>query len=263
MWLYLKMAATSVRSQMQYRMSFLLMLVGNLFISGIEFLGLWALFVRFGSLRGWSLPEVALFYGMVHVAFALAETLGAGFDFFPALVRDGGFDRVLLRPRDSALLVAGNLLRIKNAGRLVQGLAVLAWAGWRLHVHWSPGRLLFMGLAILGGAAIFAGLFVLQATLSFWTIDGLEVVNTVTYGGVETAQYPLAIYRRWFRLFFTFVIPLACINYLPALVILGRPAPLGMPRWAPWLSPGFGVVFLWLCLCVWHFGVRHYRSTGS
>lgn len=77
------------------------------------------------------------------------------------------------------------------------------------------------------------------------------------------AQYPLTIYRPWFRRFFTFVIPLACVNYFPALAILGRPDPLGMPVFLQWIAPLIGVGFLVVTLQVWKIGVRHYRSTGS
>ena len=90
-----------------------------------------------------------------------------------------------------------------------------------------------------------------------------EIVNTVTYGGMETAQYPMAIYARWFRRFFTFVIPLACLNYFPAVGITGGSDPLETPVWVPWLSPLAGPLFLYGALHVWRFGVRRYRSTGS
>ena len=67
----------------------------------------------------------------------------------------------------------------------------------------------------------------LEATTAFWTTESLEVWNAFTYGGVTMSQYPLEIYRPWFRRFFIFVIPLGCINYLPGVAILGRPDPLG------------------------------------
>jgi len=82
-------------------------------------------------------------------------------------------------------------------------------------------------------------------------------------GGIQTAQYPLAIYAKWFRRFFTFVVPLACLNYFPSLAITGGYDPLGTPAWVPWISPAVGVLFLLLTLRVWHFGVSHYRSTGT
>ena len=96
-----------------------------------------------------------------------------------------------------------------------------------------------------------------------WTTESLEIVNTVTYGGVETVQYPLAIYRSWFRRFFTFVVPLACINYFPALAILDRADPYGGPAFMGWAAPAVGLGFLLVTLQIWQIGVRHYRSTGS
>jgi ABC-2 type transport system permease protein len=77
------------------------------------------------------------------------------------------------------------------------------------------------------------------------------------------SQYPMAIYRPWFRRFFTFVIPLACINYFPGVAILGRPDPLGTPIPVLWLSPLAGPLFLLVALQIWRIGVRHYQSTGS
>jgi ABC-2 type transport system permease protein len=261
--LYLRYIGISLRSQMQYRASFVMLSLGSFLITAIEFLGIWALFDRFGSLRGWALSEVALFYGMVNVAFATAEGVARGFDTFDTMVKSGDFDRLLLRPRSTMLQVIGRELQVLRIGRFSQGLAVLLWAAAATDILWSWGKVVFILTAILGGACIFAGLFVLQATLAFWTTETLEIMNTMTYGGVETGQYPLAIYRRWFRRFFTFIVPLACINYFPALAILDRPDPLGTPSIVQWTAPLVGVMFLAVALQIWKIGVRHYHSTGS
>ena len=261
--LYGRYIGISIRAQMQYRASFWLMAFSQFAATGIEFLGLWALFARFGSLRGWSLPEVAFFYGVVNVAFALADALARGFDVFPNLVKSGDFDRLLLRPRPTAFQVAAQELTLMRAGRLAQGVAVLAWALEALRLSWSlPKTLLLVG-TVLGGTALFCGLFVLQATMAFWTVETLEIMNTVTYGGTETGQYPLTIYRPWFRRFFTFVVPLAFLNYVPARALLDRPGLPDLPLWLPWLAPGVGFLFLFLTLQLWKVGVRHYTSTGS
>lgn len=262
--LYLSYAAASLRSQMQYPASFLMQALGNLLASGIELVGIWALFARFDTLRGWTLPEVALFYGLVQVAFALAEAFGRGFDIFDRLVKNGGFDRLLVRPRPLWFQVAATDVQMMRVGRFLQGAAVLVWALTRLGVALTPLRLLQVFGAVAGGAALFVGLFVLQATLAFWTTETLEVMNTVTYGGAETGQYPLPIYRRWFRGFFTVVVPLACVTYYPGMGVLGRAHELGRfgVLWS-WLAPAAGLAFLAAALGLWHIGVRHYRSTGS
>ena len=261
--LYFHYIGISFRSQMQYRASFVMQSVGQFLVTGLEFLGIWALFDRFGSLQGWSLPEVALFYGMVSVAFAIADATSRGFDTFGGMVKSGDFDRLLLRPRRTALQLAGQELTLRRIGRLLQGLVVLLWAASALGIAWTPAKMALTVTAILGGVCLFFGLIVLQATLAFWTTETLEIVNTVTYGGVETAQYPLVIYRRWFRRFFTFIVPLACINYFPALAILDRTDSLGTPALLQWTSPAVGMAFLAITLQVWKIGVRHYRSTGS
>src|SRR6266487_850094 len=100
--LYRAYLMLSLRGQMQYRTSFFLYSLAQFSAVAIEFLGIWALFSRFGSLKGWRLQEIALLFGIVNVAFALAEMFGRGFERFSLMVKSGDFDRLLLRPRGTA-----------------------------------------------------------------------------------------------------------------------------------------------------------------
>ena len=59
------------------------------------------------------------------------------------------------------------------------------------------------------------------------------MTNIVTHGGVETTQFPLSIYRPWFRGIFTFVFPLGAVSYFPVLAILGKADPLGLAAVVP------------------------------
>jgi ABC-2 type transport system permease protein len=261
--LYARYLAIALRAQLQYRATFILMCIGQFAITAIEFLGPWALFERFSRLDVWSLPEVALFYGVVNVIFACADAFARGFDLFPRQVQSGDFDRLLVRPRSAFLQVAGQELSLFRVGRLAQGIAIFVWAALELELAFTPAACALLLLTLIGGTCLFVGLFVLQATLAFWTTETLEIMNTLTYGGVETAQYPLAVYGRWFRRFFTFVVPLAAIAYFPVLALLGRPDPLGSSYAFQCTSPLLGVVFLLACALVWKLGVRRYTSTGS
>ncbi len=262
--LYGRLVSQSVRSQLQYRLSFLLMMLGHFITSGVEALGLWALFDRFGMLGQWSLAEVAFLYGMVNVAFPISEAMARGFDIFGRdFVKTGDFDRLLLRPRSTVLQLAGHDFQLQRLGRLLQGLIVLIWAIWALQIEWNVARALLLVFTVLSAVVFFYALFIFQATLSFWTIESLEIMNTLTYGGVETASYPLAIYQPGFRRFFTFVVPLGCISYFPAVAILGVEDPLGTSRIFQYLAPLAGYGFFLASLIAWRFGIRHYTSTGS
>jgi ABC-2 type transport system permease protein len=261
--LYGRYVSISLRGQLEYRASFMMQAAGQFLITGLEFLGMWALFGRFGQIEGWTLPEVAFFYGLISITWSLADAVSRGFDVFGATVKSGDFDRLLLRPRSTILQLFGHELTLRRAGRLAQGLAVLAFAISTLDIPWSGPRVALLVFAMAGGVCAFLGLMILQATSAFWTTESLEVWNAFTYGGVTMSQYPLSIYRPWFRHVFIFVIPLGCINYLPAVAILGRPDPLGTPIWLQWVAPLAGPVFMLCCLQAWKLGVRRYQSTGS
>ena len=260
---YFRLIGINIRSQLQYRASFVLMTMGNFIVTFIEFVGIVVLFSRFGSLRGWRLEEVALFYGLVNVGWAVTEAFGRGFDHFNLQVIYGEFDRTLLRPRSTALQVLAHDFLLFRAGRLLQGLAILVWASINIGIAWNIAKVALLLVSVAGNICVFMGLLVLQATMCFWSTQSLEVMNSFTYGGVETVQWPLPIYRRWFAGIFVFIIPLACVNYFPALAILEKSDPLNTPVWFQWISPLIGLLFLWISLKVWKFGVRHYHSTGS
>lgn len=261
--LYGRYAAISLRAQLQYRVSFIMQSFGQFLITGLEFIAIWMLLNRFGQISGWTLPEIAFFYGMISITWSLADALGRGFDMFGNTVKYGEFDRILLRPRSTVLQLFGQELTVRRVGRLAQGTAVLVFAIGTLDIVWSADRIALFVFAIGGGMCLFLGLIILQATSAFWTTESLELWNAFTYGGVSMSQYPLAIYRPWFRRFFTFVIPLACINYFPGVAILGRPDPLGTSPIFQRMAPLAGVVFLLICLQIWKIGVHRYQSTGS
>jgi len=262
--LYFRLIVTSMKAQMQFPGAFLMMSAGQFLATIIEFVGIWAMFDRFRALRGWSLGEVAMFYGVVNMAFALADAVARGFDVFGAqFVKTGNFDRVLLRPRSAALQIFGFEFRLTRVGRLLQGAIVLGIATHLLKLDWQWTDFALIAFAVAGGVALFSGLVMLQATLSFWTVESLEITNTLTYGGVAAAQYPLEIYASWFRQFFIFIVPLGCIAYFPVVGVLHRPDPLGAPEWFLYASPLAGFAFLALSFLAWRYGVRRYTSTGT
>lgn len=261
--LYGRYMALAFRGQMQYRASFVMMAMGNFLYYVVRFLGIWIIFGRFDNIGGWSLHEVALLYGIVHIAIALAEATSPGFRDFGPMVRNGDFDRLLLRPRNTALQLAVHSLQVTSVGALLQGGIVFAWAVQNLDISWTLAKIALLPACIAGGVFLFYGLHIFEASLVFWTTQSLEFMNSITRGGLATAQYPIAIYKQWFRRFFTYVVPLAFINYYPVLFILDRGPALGPFDGLLYCSPIAGFAFFVLCLPMWIVGVRHYRSTGS
>ena len=178
------------------------------------------------------------------------------------MIREGSFDRILVRPRSASLQIAGSQFDGRT-GRLALSLGIIVWAMSKAQVVWDLPHL-FLILSILGGTCcMFYGLFVIQATICFWTVESLEIMNAVTYGGAETASYPLTIYRPWFQHLFTYVIPLGWVTFFPATLLLGRHEMTLIPSPLLWFAPCVGAIFLSLTFGFWNLGVRRYCSTGS
>jgi ABC-2 type transport system permease protein len=263
--LYRRLLSIQIRSQLQYRVPFLLDVTATAMLTGLGILTLAFVFERFGDIAGWSLAEVAFLYGVVEFSFGLMDMIFSGFDpqNFGRQVRMGLFDQILLRPASLTLQVLGSEFVLRRLGRILQGAVVLGIAISWLDITWTAGKLLYLPLVVAGQVFFFGGLFIIGATLSFWTVESLEAVNIFTYGGSEMISYPMSIYQDWMRRFFTYILPAIFLNYYPALYFLDKPDPLGMPAFAPFLAPTAGLMVLAASLAFWKFGIRFYQSTGT
>lgn len=261
--LYFLLISSRIRSQMQYRVSFGAELLGTLLITGLDFAMVAILLNRFQAIGGWTLPEVAFLYGTSAVSFSIAEMLIGGFEDFEAWVVRGEFDQLLLRPLPITFQMITARFATRRVGRLAQGLVALVLSLVLLRPAWDAAQVLFFPVMLAGGTLLFMAIFVAGATSSFWAPQAHEAVNIFSYGGQFMTTYPMHIYQEWLLSLFTFIIPMAFVNYYPALYLLDKPDPFGLPAYMPFLSPVVAVVAFRLSLALWRVGVRHYQSTGT
>ena len=259
----LRIAALRLRGQMQYRTSFLMQIFGNFIVNFAEIIVLWSLFQHFEDLGGWRLEEVVFLHGLSMVMFSLGDTVANGVQTVPELIRDGNFDRTLVRPMTSYIQAMVNEVSLRHFGLLGQGFLLLGIGMATVATDWTVAKLLYLTVVILSGLALFAALFTIEAILSFWTVNSIEAVNAFTYGGSDLGQYPLHIFRQGMRFLFLWVIPVGFMTYYPSLYFLDKPDPLGLPEIAPFVSPVAAIIFCFVVGKGWAFAIRHYRSTGS
>jgi ABC-2 type transport system permease protein len=221
------------------------------------------LFQRFPSIAGWTMPEVAFLYGIGAIAFGISDMVCGGFDSLSKMIRLGTFDRVLTRPVGTFTQVLASDLQIRRLGRIAQGLVAFGLALTWLQIEWTPAKVLVTLSALVSGTVIFSAIWVIGAAITFWTVETSEVTNVFTYGGSELVSWPMPIYADGLRRFFTYVVPLAFVTYLPSLYILERPDALGLPPVLQLCSPIVAIAFLLVARGCWGLGVRHYQGTGS
>jgi ABC-2 type transport system permease protein len=260
--LYRRLVGASIRGQMQYRVSFVIRTVIDFGVIVSDFVPVYLLVYRFGDLQGWTFAELALLYGMVSVSWGIVEGALRGFEGFGPYLVQGDLDRWLLRPRSVLLQVASHQFEIRKLGRILQGLVVLCIAIWVLNL--AGAALGWILLGIFGGIGFFSGIVILGAATQFWTLGHTaELQNMLTYGGSAALTYPVSVYSRWFRRVLTYGVPLAFVNYFPALAALGRTGSAGWPPFVPWISPLACMGVLLVSVLVFKIGLQRYESTGT
>lgn len=80
--LYFEFLSIHIKKAMQYKASFLLSALAQLFIPLTCFWGVQFMFMRFNQVDGFTYTEVSLCYAIVLLSFSLAELFFRGFDTF-------------------------------------------------------------------------------------------------------------------------------------------------------------------------------------
>lgn len=250
------------RSALQYRSSFYMQIVAQFIMIAGELMAVTVLLDRFHAIGQWQAGEILFFFGMMQMVFALTEGLGRGITSFPGIINSGEFDAILLRPRPLLTQVLCMRLDLRRLGGMLVGLAAMVSASVMLNIEWTLWKAALLMLAACGTLMLLLGLFLIEATVSFFSVKSIEMVNVLTYGGRTACEYPVDIYPDFLRRLFTWVAPFALCLHWPVSLILGKPM-ADLPAWVMAMTPLSGAVFFFAMVRIWYAGAKHYRSTGS
>lgn len=251
----------SLRTLAAYRGDLALSLFSALLFH-FEALGvIWALLHHFPRLGGWRLPEVALMYSIFLMGHAIATAFGTALLRVPELVREGSFDRFLIRPLPPLFQVVTLPSRgALSSAVLAAGLATAALPA--APVEWGPAAVAVLAAGVAGSAAIQAAFTLLAAATAFWLLAADDLRELLIDLITEFGRYPTHIFGHALQ-WLLHLLPAGFIAYYPAAWLLGREGAL-LPAWAgATLSPLAAGLWLWLGLRAWQAGLRRYSSTGS
>lgn len=256
--LYVQYASVCTQSIMQYKVSFLLMIIGRFILAFGELIAIQFLFSGFSQIKGYTYGDVLLCFSIIQMSFTFAELFGNGFKAFSGMVKKGEFDRMMLRPCSLLLQVMGTRFEIGRTGPLLTALITLALGIGHSQITWNILTVWTLAAMVIGGTFLFIGLFVLEASFCFFSIEDTSLINVLTYGAKTHGKYPLDIYGKGILRFCTYVIPYTLIQYYPLQFLLGKTR-----NWYLAFCPLGMIVFLSVCYFIWQFGVKHYQSCGS
>ena len=256
--LYFEYFMVNLKSELQYKTSFIMSFISQFFVFFGYYFTIICLFDKFSNIKGFTMYEVLLTFSIIQFGFSFCESFFRGLDEFDNLIINGTFDKLLIRPRNIMLQIFGEQISFIKMSRLLQSIIILIISIAKIDVIWNISKVITLIFMLISSIVIFLGIFILSASYCFLTIKGLEVRNVFTAGGKHMAQYPIGIFKKGFIWFFTFIIPYGFINYYPLLYILDRKSNNLLM-----FSPLITIIYLIPCIIVFYKGIKKYKSAGS
>jgi ABC-2 type transport system permease protein len=247
---------------LEYRTNFLLWFGFTFVYHGSAIAALWVTLTNFPSMNGWDFRNMAFLYALWMVAHALNATFFSTVGSIPDWIRDGEFDRLLVRPLDELFQVVSTPGAI-FPDELLLAIAFLVVATIANHIVITAGFLVLVPLIVIGGALIDLSIGLIISTVAFWFVQVDALRWIVLQLEQEFTRYPLSIYSKGVRLLLAFVIPFGFMNYFPAAYFLHKSDNgLGLPIAIGLITPAIGLAFLFVAYWFWRAGLQRYQGVG-
>ncbi|MBL1174689.1 ABC transporter permease [Pantanalinema sp. GBBB05] len=248
--------STAIAAELEYRINFLLAALSSLGGLAGSLFGLF-LFYRTGyTFRGWSWQQALVVVGVFTLLQGFSATfLAPNLNRIVRHIQQGTLDFVLLKPVSSQFWLSAHTLSPWGLPDLIFGMVLIGYAGRQLGLQLQD--YLFSLVPIGFGFLILYSLWFILGAMSIWFVK-IYNVTEVLRGFLEAGRYPMAAYPTGYRVFFTFVVPVAFLTTVPTEVLLGRGELL-------WVA-GAGLLAIALLLVsagFWRFALRFYTSASS
>jgi ABC-2 type transport system permease protein len=248
--------ATAIAAELEYRVNFLIAALSSLGGLVGSVFGLF-LFYRTGyNFSGWSWEQALVVLGVFTLLQGFSATfLAPNLNRIVTHIQQGTLDFVLLKPISSQFWLSANTLSPWGLPDLIFGLIIIGYAGTRLQL---PIINYFVSaVPLLFGFIILYSLWFILGAMSIWFVK-IYNVTEVLRGLLEAGRFPMVAYPMAYRVFFTYLVPVAFLTTVPAEVILGRSDP-------GWILGALvlAIALLWFSNRFWRFALRFYTSASS
>lgn len=248
--------ATSIAAELEYRTNFIIATLTS-FGSLLGSLFTLSLFYRGGySFQGWSWQEALIVLGVFTALQGFSSTfLAPNLNQIVKQVQMGTLDFVLLKPISSQFWLSARSVSPWGLPDLLFGFILIGYAGSLLNVPLYAYPIAAIPL-LFGLLSLYSLWFMLGAT-SIWFVK-IYNVTEVLRGLLEAGRFPIAAYPVAYRVFFTFVVPVAFLTTIPAEALLRRTE-------ITWVAGAavLAVVLLIVSRAFWRFALRFYTSASS
>jgi ABC-2 type transport system permease protein len=260
--LYLKLVRISMQARLQYRADFVMGILNVIALNAANLGTISLLVYRFVHLNGWEIWELVFLYCLWLLGHSIYSLFFWHFWELEEYLIQGTFDQFLLRPASTFIQFLGREVQYIGFADVFVAVTGLGLAYVNLGLQWNAPMWLFFLLVVISGTIIETTLVLIMASLSFWTGRSSMGIEVIMHFNMLVQFYPVDIFGLWFRVVVTGLIPVAFMNYYPALILLNKIDP-GSAGWLGYLSPVVALLLVGITAGVWHLALKRYSSAGG
>lgn len=254
----------SFRARMQYRVDTLVASFAVFIRESANIIAIYLALLKFDRINNWNVNEMLFLYSILFLTYAFVVSLFADLRQFSDTIREGRFDRLLVRPRGLLLqLILNNADLIATAGHGTLGILLFVISAGRVGIQWNMFNILYYIAAIISGVLIQGGIFIIISSLCFYFVETNSVRSIFYWNMRKFAGYPISIYHKVIQVILIYVVPFAFVNYFPAQYLLRKPDMAEYPYVYIYIAPVVGVVVYAVAYLFWRVSVKRYYSTGN
>jgi ABC-2 type transport system permease protein len=244
---------------MSFKLNFILWIVVEMLWFALQLGFVAVIYQHTENIATWTKWEVVMLMGASHFIQQIFTAIFlTNCTQLSEYIRTGKLDFMLLLPVNTRFLVSFRQVDLGGFVNAATAIAVMAYAGSQLDLQPRPAQLAGFTLLTLASILIHYSLMLSLAATSFWTVRAQGIVWGY-YNLFNVARLPDAAFTGFFRVFFTFAIPMLLVANVPAKLLLQK---LGSPL-EMLLLLGMSLLCFLFSEAAWRFSLRHYTSASS
>lgn len=255
---------TIMRAWFQYRSDALLASLTVFLREATSVIVIYFTLLKFGSLGGWNIYEMMFLYSLLFLTYGIMIIFFTGLRDFGKTVRNGDFDRFMLRPRGLLFqIIFTNADWFAAAGQGGLGIVLFILSANKVGIEWSVEKVIYYVLAVIGGVLIQGAIFLLLATLNIYLLETNSLKEVFYWNMRKFAGYPVSIFHKAIQICMIYVVPFAFVNYFPAQYLLRKEDMMQYPALFMYLTPVLGICMYALAYGFWRYSIKFYKSSGN
>ncbi len=240
---------TNMKSAMATRRAFILQAAFMALNNAVYFTFWWVLMRRVPDVRGWTLADIELLYGLTATSFGVVVAVAGGVRHLAECIEEAELDALLVQPRPTLVYALGMRSRASGFGDVVSGLAFIALSG-----RATPATVPLLALAIACASAAILGSGIAFFSLAFWLHRAESIARGLWELMLTFSLYPEPLFGGTIRLLLFTLLPAGFVGYLPAGAVRHPSAT------AVALMVGGAVACLAAGCAIFAIGLRRYAS---